>query len=61
MMKLSLSRGSSLEISNWKSSLSFVNLNGLINSSPSEDMAEAECLSLAISMSTRIMRLYLPF
>ena len=33
-MRLSLSRGSSLEISSWKPSLSFVNLNGLISSSP---------------------------
>lgn len=33
-MRLSLSRGSSLEISKWKPSLSFVNLNGLISSSP---------------------------
>lgn len=34
MMRLYLSRGSSLEISKWKPSLSFVNLNGLISSSP---------------------------
>ena len=33
-------------------SLSFVNLNGLISSSPSEDMAEAKWLSFAISMPT---------
>ena len=40
MMMLSLSRGSSLESSNWKPSLSFVNLNGSMSISPSGDMAE---------------------
>lgn len=36
--------------SNWKPSLSFVNLNGFMSSLPSEDMTDAKWLSLAISM-----------
>lgn len=52
---------SSLETSNWNPSPSFVNLYGSMSISPSEDMAEAKWFSLAISMPTLIMRLYLPF
>ena len=62
MMMLFLSNDSSLEISSWKPSASFVNLNGSRIISPSEEIAAAKWLSLAISMPTKIfMRLYLPF
>lgn len=43
---------SSLESSKWKPTLSLQNLNGSMSISPSEDMAEAKWLSLAISMPT---------
>lgn len=38
-----------LEISSWKPSASFVNLNGPMSISPSEEIAAAKRLSLAIS------------
>ena len=41
-MMMLLSRGSSLENSNWKPSLSFVNLNGSVRILTSADMAEAK-------------------
>ena len=53
MMMLFLSNDSSLEISRWKPSASFVNLNGSINISPSEEIAAAKWLSLAMSMPTK--------
>lgn len=40
------------ERSIWKPSLSFVNLNGIMSSSPSEDRADAKWLSLIMSMPT---------
>lgn len=62
MMMLFLSNDSSLENSSWKPSVSFVNLNGSRIMSPSEEIAAAKWLSLAISMPTLIfMRLYLSF
>ena len=38
--------------SSWKSLASLVNLNGLMSSSPFEDMVELQWLSLAMSMPT---------
>ena len=48
MMMLFLSNESSLEISSWKPSLPYVNLNGSMSKLLSEEMAEAKWLSLAI-------------
>lgn len=50
MMRLPLSRKTSMEMSGRRSSFLFVNLNGLISFIPLEDMAEAKCLSWIISM-----------
>ena len=42
----------SFETSIWKPSASFVNLNGSMSTSPSDEIAEAKWLSLAISTPT---------
>lgn len=52
MMGLLLSKELSFESSNKKPLLLFANLKGLMSTSPSDDMAEAKGLSLAMSMPT---------